>query len=98
MLHSMYLCVIQWQLHRIPVHHSGLVHGVWWTGGLGPGSRWILVRNPSYSIKYKISHQFLIFNIFSILFFLIQTNRNTTFYVVICHFQIFRSTSTIIQK
>ena len=40
---------VQWQLHRIPVHRSGLVHGLWWTGGPGLGSKWILVRNPSYN-------------------------------------------------
>ena len=43
---------VQWQLHRIPVHRSGPVRsgpqGVvdWWTGGLGPGSKWIPVCNP----------------------------------------------------
>jgi len=45
---------VQWQLHRIPVHRSGPVHGVWWTGGPGLGSKWIPVRNPiceSFELK-----------------------------------------------
>jgi len=42
---SMY---IQWGLRRIPAHQSGPVHGVWWAGGLVPGSKWIPVRNPNF--------------------------------------------------
>ena len=48
---SMY---VQWQLHRIPVHQSGPVHRVWWTGGPGPGSKWILVCHPTCCSIYVL--------------------------------------------
>jgi len=54
MLHSTHLSVNTVGSKGIPVHRSGLVHGVWWTGGPGLGSKCILVCNLVNMVNYHV--------------------------------------------